>query len=62
MYAGKYATYDMVKRSGDGEIRVIGRADNSIRIKGVDWMPMEIASQVVSITNTMLIGPSTRWL
>lgn len=47
MHVGKYATYDMVKRSGDGEIHVIGRADNSIRIKGVDWMPVEIASGVV---------------
>ena len=39
----------MVKRTGDGDIRVIGRVDNSIRVKCVDWMPMEIANQVVKI-------------
>ena len=47
MSIGNYATYDMIKHSGDSEIHVIGRADNSIRIKGVDWMPMEITSRVV---------------
>ena len=32
-------------------IRVIGRTDNSIRIKGVDWMPNEVAEQVVHNNN-----------
>ena len=42
-----YETFDMVRKSSDGEQRVIGRTDNSIRIKGVDWMPNEVAEQVV---------------
>ena len=37
----------MVQSSVGGELRVIGRTDNSIRIKGVDWMPSEVAEQVV---------------
>ena len=42
-----YETFDMVRKNSDGEQRVIGRTDNSIRIKGVDWMPNEVAEQVV---------------
>ena len=42
-----YETFDMVHKSVDDEQRVIGRTDNSIRIKGVDWMPNEVAEQVV---------------
>ena len=42
-----YQTFDMVKQSKNGDIRVIGRVDNSIRIKGVDWMPNEVSTQVV---------------
>lgn len=46
-----YETFDMVKQTPDGELRVIGRTDNSIRIKGVDWMPAEVATQVVRYTS-----------
>ena len=42
-----YETFDMVKQTPDGVQRVIGRTDNSIRIKGVDWMSDEVAMRVV---------------
>ena len=45
----------MVRESSDGEQRVIGRTDNSIRIKGVDWMPNEVAKQVVINKLTFLL-------